>query len=337
MSIGSHIIGFGGYAPERIVKNSDLEKVLDTTHDWIIQRTGIEERRWVHDPKLATSDLAYQASLRAIADAGIKKEDVDLIVFATSTGDVDVPGSSPFLQAKLGLSGVPYYEIRQACSGFIYGVTLADSLIKTGLAKTALVIGAELQSKYLDMSPEGRAVSVIFADGAGAVILQKTEVSSKKDPQVLASALHADGSFAKELWIAAPGTAFGAQRMTKEMIEQGQHFLQMNGKYVFMHAVTRMPEVLREVCSKAQVDLKDIDLFFFHQANMRINEKIATDMNLDPAKIHNTIQKFGNTTAATIPLGMYDAKLAGKVKPGQLIAQVAFGAGFTWAASLIQL
>lgn len=337
MKKAAKIIGIGGYVPSRVIKNTDLEKMLDTTDEWIQQRTGIIERRWV-PAEQSTSDLAVEAAKIAIQNAKIDVKDIDLIVVATSSPDTDIPGCAAFVQAKLGLPGIPYFDIRQACSGFIYGISLANQYLSSGMYKCAVVIGAEVQSKGLDMSPNGKGVTVIFADGAGAVILQQTEVKDEtKDPHVLTTKLHADGSAASELWMPVPGSAFGATRITHEMIDSGQIFPQMNGRLVFGHAVTKMPEVLNEALSDTGIALKDVDMHFFHQANARINQKICEDMNIPVERAHTTIHKFGNTTAATIPLGMWDAFEAGKLKPGMTISMVAFGAGFTWASALVRL
>lgn len=335
--LASRITGIGGYVPKNAVRNSDLEKMLDTTHDWIVQRTGIEQRYWA-DPQQATSDLALEASLVAIKNAGIDKTQIDMIVLATASPDYDIPGAACALQAKLGLPGIPYFDIRQACSGFIYGLSLADKFIRSGSHRCVLVVGAELQSKGLDRTPNGRNVSVLFGDGAGAVIVQATEVKdTAKDPHVLGTELHADGTHAQELWMPAPGSAFGADRVSIEMIQNGMIYPQMNGRLVFTHAVTRMPEVLTSSLKSVGKSIADVDMFFFHQANMRINQKVAEDCGIPPERVHNTIQKFGNTTAATIPLGMYDAFQAGLLKPGMTIGLAAFGAGFTWAAGVVRL
>ncbi len=332
----SKITGVGGYVPERKVTNFDLEKLLDTTDEWIDQRTGIKARHWT-EANTSTSDLALQASLIAIQNAGIQKSDIDMIVFATSSPDTDIPGSACFLQSKLELPGIPYFDIRQACSGFIYGLSLADQFIKTGMAKCVLLVGAELQSKGLDQTPNGRNVSILFGDGAGAVIVQATEVQdAAKDPHIMTTHLHADGSFAKELWMPGPGSMFGETRVTHSMLDEGLQYPQMNGRLVFGHAVTRMPEVMMEACKKTNVYPKDIDMFFFHQANMRINSKVAEILEIPEEKLHSTIQKFGNTTAATIPLGMYDAFQEGKLKPGMTLGLAAFGAGFTWSSAIVR-
>lgn len=336
MKKAAKITGIGGYVPSRVIKNTDLEKMLDTSDDWIQQRTGIVERRWVTEDQ-ATSDLAVEAAKIAIENAKIDVKQIDLIVVATSSPDTDIPGCAAFVQAKLGLPGVPYFDIRQACSGFIYGISLANQYLSSGIYKCALVIGAEVQSKGLDKTPNGKGVSILFADGAGAVILQQTDVKDeKKDPHILTTKLHADGSAATELWMPAPGSAFGAERVTKEMIESGKIYPQMNGRLVFTHAVTKMPEVLGEAMQETGVALNEIDMHFFHQANTRINQKICEDLGIPFERAHTTIHKFGNTTAATIPLGMYDAMQAGKLKSGMTISMVAFGAGFTWASAIVR-
>lgn len=336
MKKAAKITGFGGYVPSTVIKNTDLEKMLDTTDEWIQQRTGIVERRWVTDDQ-STSDLAFEAAKIAIANAKINVKDIDLIVVATSSPDTDIPGCAAFVQAKLGLPGIPYFDIRQACSGFIYGLSLANQYISSGIYKCALVIGAEVQSKGLDKTPNGKGVSIIFADGAGAVILQQTEITNdKKDSHILTTKLHADGSSAAELWMPAPGSALGPERITHDMIDSGKIYPQMNGRLVFTHAVTKMPEVLMEALLETGIALNDVSMHFFHQANTRINQKICADMNIPFERAHTTIHKFGNTTAATIPLGMYDAFQEGKLTPGMVISMVAFGAGFTWASALVR-
>lgn len=336
MKKAAKITGIGGCVPSRIVKNTDLEQMLDTSDDWIQQRTGIVERRWV-DKDQSTSDLAVEAAKIAISNAKIDVKKIDLIVVATSTPDVDVPGCAAFVQAKLGLPGVAYFDIRQACSGFIYGLSLANQYVSSGVYKCALVIGAEVQSKGLDKTPNGKGISILFADGAGAVILESAEVNdAQKDPHILTTKLHADGTGAPELWLPAPGSALGPVRVSHDMIDSGKIYPQMNGRLVFTHAVTKMPEVLIEALEETKIDISKVDLHFFHQANMRINQKVCDDMKIPLEKAHTTIHKFGNTTAATIPLGMFDAFQAGKLKPGMLISMVAFGAGFTWGSALVR-
>lgn len=330
------ITGIGGCLPSRIVTNKELEPILETTHEWIVQRTGIEERRWA-DAETGTADLGSVAALEALTQAGIDKSKIDLIVLATSSPDIDLPGGAAVLQERLNIPGVPYFDIRQACSGFVYGLALADKFIRTGEYQCVLVVGAEVQSKALDLSPAGKNVSALFGDGAGAVIVEACEVHDpQRDPHIVCTELHADGTYAKELWIRAPGCGLGPHRLTHQMIDDRWIYPEMNGRLVFTHAVTRMPEVLNSTLSKAGIPLEQVDYFFFHQANLRINQKIAEDMKIPFAKVHSTIERFGNTTAGTIPLGMWDAKNKGLLRPGQVLALTSFGAGFTWASAIIR-
>lgn len=330
----SEIAGVGMYVPEDIYTNNDLSKFMETSNEWIIQRTGIEERRWVK-PDVTTTDLALKASEEAIKNAGIDKKDIDCILFATLSPDHDFPGAACFLQPKLGLTEVPAIDVRQQCSGFLYGMSMADAFIRMGQYKTILLVGAEVHSKGLDKTTRGRDVAVLFGDGAGAAIIRRTEVKDpKKDSHIMTTHLFADGQFAKELWLEAPGMGLGAERMNHQMIEEGKHYPAMNGKKVFAHAVRRMCEALMLSLETNKVKLEEIDLFLFHQANLRINQMIAQELKIPEEKIFNTIQKYGNTTAATLPIGMSDAVKAGKLKKGMLVASAAFGSGFTWASSI---
>lgn len=331
---GSKIVGVGSYVPENIVTNFDIEVMMETSDDWIQQRSGIKERRWVNE-NVSTSDLALKASEEAIANACLKKEEIDMIVFATLSPDHDFPGTGCFLQAKLGLSGTTVLDIRQQCTGFIYGMSIADKFIRSGTHKNVLVVGAEVHSKGLDKSPRGRAVSVLFGDGAGAIVMQGCEFKKPKtDVGIIGTDLYADGAFAKELWVPAPGTGLGPERFSSNMIDQGAHFPYMNGKTVFVHAVKRMAECLMGTIQKNGFQIEDVELFLFHQANMRINSKVAEALGIPEEKVFNTIQKYGNTTAATIPLGMGEALKEGVLRPGMLVASAAFGSGFTWASAL---
>ncbi len=335
MSFSSKILGVGSFVPKNIFTNHDLEKMMDTTDEWIQQRTGIVERRWV-DADTSTSDLAVEASLEAIKNSGLQKSDIDMIIFATLSPDHDFPGNGCFLQAKLEMPEIPAIDIRQQCTGFIYAMSIADKFIQSGSHKNILVVGAEVHSKGLDRTPEGRNVGVLFGDGAGAVVMSQCTVTNpSKDSHFINAHLHSDGSYAKELWLPAPGTGFNEMnRMSQKMLDEKLHYPQMNGKTVFVHAVKRMTESLGQLCKEQGVTIEDIDLFLFHQANLRINSKIAEVMNIPEDKVFNTIQKYGNTTAATIPLGMHDAVKAGKLRPGMLVASAAFGSGFTWASAL---
>lgn len=332
----TRIAGVGSYVPENIFKNQDLEKMMDTSDEWIRQRTGIEERRWVDDD-WATSDLALRASENALKQAGVDKKDLDMIIFATLSPDHDFPGSACFLQAKLDIPNIAALDIRQQCSGFIYGLSIADQFIKTGDKKKILLVGAELHSKGLDKTPAGRDVSVLFGDGAGAVVLEAVDASGDSDQaQIYHSAIHANGAHAKELWLPAPGMAFTKERINAEIMAEGLHFPKMNGKTVFVHAVKNMAETLSSTLKKTQIPLEKVDLFLFHQANLRINQKVAEMMKIPEDKVFNTIQRFGNTTAATIPLGMDEAIKAGKLERGMTVAMAAFGSGFTWASSVLK-
>lgn len=332
MALNSRIAGIGSYLPETVITNHDLEKLMDTSDEWIQQRTGIQERRWVTPEKnMATSDLALEASVKAIKNAGIEAKDLDMIIMATLSPDHDFPGTGCFLQAKLDVPGIPALDIRQQCTGFIYGLSIADNFIKSGQYKNILIVGSEIHSKGLDKSTRGRDISVLFGDGAGAVVVQATD---SDDYGVLATDLHADGSYAKELWMGAPGTAYGESRISTEMIENGDHWAHMNGKTVFVHAVKRMAESLTTSLQRASLSIDDIDIFFFHQANLRINSKVAEIMKIPEEKIFNTIQKTGNTTAATIPLCMDWANDQGVLKSGMTVGSAAFGSGFTWGSAI---
>jgi 3-oxoacyl-[acyl-carrier-protein] synthase III len=330
----SEIIGSGMYVPPGVVTNHDLEKIMETTHDWIVQRSGIEERRWV-TPEMTTTDLALVAAEEAIKNAGIDKKEIDCLLFATLSPDHDFPGAACFLQPKLGLTEIPAIDVRQQCSGFLYAMSIADAFIKTGQYKTVLIVGAEIHSKGIDKTTRGRDVAVLFGDGAGAIVMKRKEVKDKaKDSFIHSTHLFAEGAGAKDLWLASPGMALGAERMTHQMIEDNLHFPQMNGKRVFANAVRRMCECMMLAMDHNKLRLEDIDLFLFHQANMRINQMIAQELKIPEEKVFNTIQKYGNTTAATIPIGMHEAVKAGKLKKGTLVASAVFGSGYTWASSV---
>lgn len=336
MTYRSRVLGVGSYLPPKIVRNDDLKALMDTSDEWIRQRSGIEERRWV-EPSVATSDLAVEAACKAIESAKIRKEDIGLIVYATLSNDCDFPGGGCLLQAKMGLPGIAALDIRQQCTGFIYGLSVADQFVRTGMYKYVLVVGAEVHSKGLNKTTEGRDVAVLFGDGAGAVVVGRCEgAPSASDSQIYSTHLHADGAFAKELWVQAPGMGNGSERLSIDDLEQNRHFPAMNGKTVFMHAVRRMPEAIHEALSANGLSMGDVDLFMFHQANMRINEMVGKQLGIPEHKIFNTIQKYGNTTAATIPIGLDEAVKAGKLEKGMLVASAAFGSGFTWGSALFR-
>ena len=331
----ARITGIGTYLPPRVVTNDDLSRVMDTSDEWITQRTGIKERRWV-DPTVTTSDLALAAGRAALEDAGRAPEDIQMIFLATLSPDHEFPGTACFLQAKLGLPEIPAIDVRQQCTGFIYAMSMADQYLRTGFAERVLVVGSEVHSKGLDVSTEGRDVTVLFGDGAGAVVVEATDVSDPaSDPHVISTHLHADGRFAEELWIPAPGMAY-ERFMSHELVDKRLHFPLMNGRTVFVNAVKRMGEAVIEMLEANRVTPDEVDLFVFHQANLRINEAVAERLDIPPEKVFNTIDRYGNTTAATIPIGLHDAIGAGKLEPGMLVATAAFGSGFTWASMLLR-
>lgn len=335
--IRSKLASVAGHLPGKVWTNNDLTQLMDTSDEWIRQRTGIEQRYWIDDPNLANSDIALVAAEEALKKANLPKEKLDMIILATLSPDHEFPGTACFLQGKLGVPGIPALDVRQQCTGFLYGLSIADQFIRNGVYKNILVVGSEIHSKGLDKTTRGRDVTVLFGDGAGAAVVSAVEVQDpKKESCIWSTHLHSDGSFAKELWIPGPGTGFGVERMTHEMIDHCDHYPKMNGKTVFVHAVKRMSECIIEGLKSNQVSLQDVDLFVFHQANLRINEMVAKQLEIPESKIFNTIQKFGNTTAATLPLGLFEAEKAGVLKPGMLVAMAAFGSGFTWASGLMR-
>ncbi len=337
MGLRSRISGVGGYVPPRVITNDDLGKFMDTSDEWITQRSGIRERRWAL-PEQTNADLALEATQLALANAGIEKSDLDMIIFATLNPDYFFPGNGVFLQDKMGVPGIPVLDIRQQCSGFIYALSIADQYIRCGDYKNILVVGSEIHSRGLDKTTRGRDVTVLFGDGAGAVVVSATEVTDPSQSSYLYSThLHADGKGAKNLWLPAPGPAMSAEdRITHAMIDEGLIYPKMDGRKVFMEAVVRMAEVLKEGLAKNKIEIDDIDLFLFHQANLRINEAVASQLGIAPEKVFNTIHKFGNTTAATIPLGMYEALREGKLQKGMQVAMAAFGSGYTWASAVMR-
>ena len=327
----SIILGTGSFLPERVVTNDDLSKYMDTSDEWIRQRTGIQERHWVTEGTTQTS-MALEASRRALAMAKLEARQVDAIVYATSTPDHFAPGNGVYLQQALGVDTIPAMDIRNQCSGFIYALSVADAWIQVGLYKHVLVVGAEIQSTSMDLSTAGRNVSVIFADGAAAVVLGATD-----DPKrgIRGFDMHSEGQHAELLWVDAPGSMYHP-RISKELIDRGQHWLQMDGKEVFKHAVTRMPESVLAVLEKSGEKLKDLTLLVPHQANLRISEMIQKRLELRDDQVVNNIQTSGNTTAATIPLALDGAVRAGRLKPGDLVVFTAFGSGFAWGSCALR-
>lgn len=328
----SKITGVGHFVPERVVTNFDLEKVMDTSDEWIRERTGIEERRFFNPEKDTVANMAARASRIALERANVDVKEVDFIIFATITPDYFFPGSGVLMQRELGLEGIGALDIRNACSGFIYALSVADQFIKTGMYKSILVVGAEIQSSALEMNTRGRNVSVIFGDGAGAVLVQATEETGKG---ILSTHLHADGNFAEELYVKDPGSS-RKERLTKEMLDDVGIRAHMNGNLVFKHAIVRFTEVIMEALTANSLKKEDIDLLIPHQANLRISNFIQEKLGLAEGKVYNNIMRYGNTTAASIPIAFSEAWEEGIVKDGSLICLAAFGSGFTWASALIR-
>ncbi len=329
----SAILGLGHYVPSKVVTNDDLAKMFDTSDEWIQQRTGIKERRFIEESGIGPSDLAVPAVKMACENAGIEVSDVDAIIFATLSPDFTFPGSGCFLGDKLGLAGVPALDIRNQCSGFLYGLQIADAWVRCGMYERVALVGGEVHSTGLDFTDEGRDVAVLFGDGAACAIVGPAE---NDDHGVLDVEVHADGSGAKELWIEAPASAY-MPRITHEMIDNRSVWPAMNGKQVFRWATTKMPEVARAVLERNETTIADIDLLVPHQANRRINEFVAQKLELPPEKVVHNIQRYGNTTAASIPLALSEAIQQERAKKGDLILMAAFGSGFTWGASLVRL
>lgn len=328
----SKVIGVGHFLPENVVTNDDLAKSIDTSDEWITERTGIKKRRWFNPDKDTVSNMATRASQMAIEHAGIDVKEIEFIVFATISPDYFFPGSGVLTQRELGLQGIGAIDIRNACSGFVYGLSVADNFIKTGMYKTVLVIGAEIQSSALDKTTAGRNSNVIFADGAGAMILQ---ASDNADHSVLSTHLHADGDHAEELYVKDPGSSRKV-RLSEEIIEGESVKVHMNGNFVFKHAVVRFEEVIYEALNANDLSKEDIDLLIPHQANLRISQFVQKRLGLSDDKIYNNIMHVGNTTAASIPIAISEAVAEGKIKEGDLICLAAFGSGFTWASALIR-
>ncbi|MEM1405727.1 MAG: beta-ketoacyl-ACP synthase III [Bacteroidota bacterium] len=328
----SRIAGIGHHVPERVVTNDYLSTIIDTNNDWIIERTGIEERRFIDPAKDTVANMAAKASRMAIERAGVKVEEIEFIVFATITSDYYFPGSGVLLQRELGLEGIPAMDIKNACSGFIYALSTADQFIKTGMYKKVLVIGAEIQSTALDLTTRGRGTAVIFGDGAGAAVLEAAE-----EPGVLSTHLHSDGRFAEELYVKDPGSSRPhEERQPEQILDTSGFKVYMNGNLVFKHAVIRFMEVINEALNANNMAKDDIDLLVPHQANLRISNYIQSKLALPDEKVYNNIMRYGNTTAGSIPIAMSEAWAEGKIKENQVICLAAFGSGFTWASALIR-
>lgn len=330
--IRARITGVGRYVPPRVVTNHDLKQWMDTSDEWIRERSGIVERHWV-DEKTATSDLAVEASKIALEQAGKKPEEVDFIIFATLSSDYYFPGSGVLLQHKLDMPKVGAMDVRNQCSGFVYSLATAKAFIQAEMYKTILVVGAEVHSKGLDISTEGRDVAVLFGDGAGAVVVEGFDDNS--DRGILTTHLHSQGKYAEYLWTEAPGSA-GPRHISHEILEAGKAAPKMKGRDVFKHAIVRFPEVIMEALNTIGATLDDVDLLIPHQANLRISEAVRQRLGLPPEKVYNNIERYGNTTAATIPIALSEVLEKGMLKEGDLLILAAFGSGFTWASAAIR-
>ena len=329
----SRITGLGFYVPETVVTNDDLTQYMDTNDAWIQERTGIKQRRYFTFGKDTNASMAAAASRQALERAGVEAAAVDLIVYATITPDYYFPGSAYLMQRELGMDGIAVIDVRQQCSGFVYALSIADQFIRGGMYKTVLVVGSEIQSSLLNKSTAGRNVAVIFGDGAGAAVVQATDDAEHR---ILSTHLHADGRYAEDLMVKDPGSSRDGRWITEATLAAGDYNVTMNGNAVYKHAVVRFAEVINEALDANGYTGADLDLLVPHQANIRISEYVRQQMGLPEDKVYNNIERFGNTTAASIPIAMTEAYEQGRIKSGDLICLAAFGSGFTWASALIR-
>lgn len=348
-----YIAGLGHYVPEQVVTNDDLAEVMDTSDAWVRERTGIRERRYARKHEQTTTTLGAEAARRALADAGVEAGDVDFIVFATLSPDYYFPGCGVLLQRELGITdgACGCLDVRNQCSGFIYALSVAEKFVSAGTYRNVLVVGAEMHSMGLDFSTAGRGVTVIFGDGAGAALLQPATADAPS--AFLASAMHADGTYAEKLAMLNPGChggyhlaklgtpvdagypdldSYGGIFTTEKMEVDGLFYPVMEGQFVFKLAVQKFPEVVREVLAQAQLSDADIDMLIPHQANLRIAQFVQRALGLSDRQVYNNIERYGNTTAASVPIALSEAVAEGQVKRGDLVVLAAFGSGFTWGA-----
>lgn len=336
----SIIKGIGHYVPENVVTNDDLSKLMITNDEWITERTGIKERRHRknrNDSEETTAYLGFKASQKALEMAQLNAKDIDYIIFATLSPDYYFPGCGVLLQEMLGCDTIGALDVRNQCSGFVYAMSVANAFIKSNTYKNILVVGAEIHSFGLDFSDQGRGVSVIFGDGAGAVVLSAADESASGD--ILSVNMHSEGKYADELCTKFPGSKFGwsdRMRTEPENVTDAEVYPIMNGNFVFKHAVTRFPETMTEALNKAGKTIEDLAMFIPHQANLRIAQFVQQKMGLPEEKIFNNIQRYGNTTAASIPIALSEAIQQGKIKRGDLVLLSAFGSGFTWGSVLFE-
>jgi len=342
------ITGIGMYVPERVITNKELTQYMDTSDEWIQERTGIKERRFAHRTQETTTTMAVEAAKMAMERAGVTAADIDFIVFATLSPDYYFPGCGVLLQRAMGMKEIGALDVRNQCSGFIYALSVADQFIKSGMYKNILVVGSEKHSFGLDMSTRGRHVSVIFGDGAGAVVLQPTEEEGRG---ILSTHLHSDGSEAEVLAMYNPGThanhwkegladfdesVISEMFVSQKMVDKEQFFPNMDGQAVFKKAVVKFPEVIMEALNKNGYSPSDLKLMVPHQANLRISQFVQHKLKLRDDQVYNNIQRYGNTTAASIPLALCEAWQEGRINKGDLVCLAAFGSGFTWASALLK-
>jgi len=327
---GAKILGTGRALPPHVVTNAYLTTLMDTTEEWIVQRTGIQERRFV-DPGTGASDLGVTAARLAIERAGLTPKDIQFLVFATLSPDMFFPGCGVLVQEKMGMDTIGALDVRTQCTGFLYGLSVAEAYVKAGFYDYVLVIGAEVQSTGMDLSTAGRDVSVIFGDGGGAAVVGPSDPGRG----ILSSHLHSEGKYARELMAEAPAS-IEHPRISKEMIDAGRHYGTMNGRYVFTHAVRRFPEVIREALEANGMTLSDLSIVIPHQANLRITQAVAKALEVQPEKVFSNIEKYGNTTAASIPIALDECVEEGRIREGDIVCLAAFGSGFTWASTLIR-
>jgi 3-oxoacyl-[acyl-carrier-protein] synthase-3 len=329
------ITGTGMYVPERVVTNDDLTELMDTSDEWIRQRSGVVERHYIDEGE-GPVDLARNASKRALEAANLEASDLDCIILATLSPQADFPGTSFFLHEALGVAEIPCFDLRAQCSGFVYSLACADGFIKAKAFRRVLVVGCEVHSTGIDLSDTGRDVAVLFGDGAGAVVLEAND--DEDDPAGLIEVrLHAQGEYARKLWLEAPASGHTPVRIDHQMIDERRHFPRMEGRFVFKHAVTRMPEVLLETLNAASLKIEDVDLFLFHQANLRINEYVANALEIPEEKRISNIERYGNCSAASIPMLLDEAIRGGRLAPGQIFSMTTFGSGFSWTSAVARL
>jgi 3-oxoacyl-[acyl-carrier-protein] synthase III len=329
----TRIVSTGMYVPEKVVTNKDLEKLMDTSDDWIQQRSGIKERRWITPGKETTLSMATAAAKQALKNAKLKADDVDLIIFGCLVSDYIFPGTGCMLQKELGFTNpVPALDIRNQCSGFVYALSIADAMIRTGSYKRILIVGSEIHSTTLDITTRGRDVSVLFGDAAAAMIV---EACKESEPHIIDSILHSEGQFSESLCLKKPSSN-DMPRVSNATLDDPGLLPLMDGKLVFKNAVTRMTETVEAILKKNKLKASDVNFVVAHQANMRINQMVLKQLEIPFEKTHHTLDRYGNTTMATIPLTFDEAVRKGKVKRGDLIVFVAFGAGFTWGANLLR-